>query len=293
MQKNNDEKKINYFPGHMKKGLDKIEDKLNIIDFVVILLDSRIPYSSLNKLILNKVKDKPKLFLLTKKDLSIESETLLWEKKLENNSNLALSLNLLSQKDIEKIFKKLDVFLQEKKEKYLKKSIKNVVSRGMIIGIPNVGKSTLINLLNKRSILKTGNKPGVTKNINFVKISKELELMDTPGILSPRIDDNRIAINLALVGTIKEEVLPIEYVFIKLIEVIKKNYLKEFNVRYDSDFNIESNIEEIILYIGKKRGFIKKNSIIDKEKTMKVILNEFRNGKISKVTLERSEDVEF
>lgn len=293
METNQKTKNIHRFPGHMKKASNEIKEKLKLVDFVIILLDSRAPKSSINPYLMEIVKDKKKLFLLTKSDLSDEKESKLWQKKLkENSEDECVLVDLTNNKVINEILKYIDKFIDLKKEKYLKKGIKNVSIRAMVIGIPNVGKSTLINLLSKKSIAITGNKPGVTKSNRWIKVNKNFELMDTPGILLPKFEDKKVALNLSIIGTIKEDILPLEEVFDYLIKVIYKYYLKEFNARYELSLSNDKDINtvEIIESIGRKRGLYKKNNEVDSEKVIKVILNEFRNGKIVKATIERVND---
>ncbi len=293
METNQKTKNIHRFPGHMKKASNEIKEKLKLVDFVIILLDSRAPRSSINPYLMEIVKDKKKLFLLAKSDLSDEKESKLWQKKLkENSEDECVLVDLTNNKVINEILKYIDKFIDLKKEKYLKKGIKNVSIRAMVIGIPNVGKSTLINLLAKKSIAITGNKPGVTKSNRWIKVNKNFELMDTPGILLPKFEDKKVALNLSIIGTIKEDILPLEEVFDYLIKIIYKYYLKEFNARYELSLSNDKdiNIVEIIESIGRKRGLYKKNNEVNSEKVIKVILNEFRNGKIVKATIERVND---
>lgn len=291
---NQKEKQIHYFPGHMKKGLIKIEEKLKLIDFVIILLDSRIPISSINHDLLKLVSNKQKLFLLSKKDMSDQKENEKWLNYFNSKEDTrAILVNLKEQKEINNILNEISYFKKIKDEKYLKKGIKNVSLRGMILGIPNVGKSTLINLLNKKNVVISKNMPGATKNVNWIKIDKYLELMDTPGILLPKFENHKVALNLALIGTIKEDILPLEEVFEYLISFIKSYYISNFNSRFNVNITEDTENDEIINEIAKKRGYFAKGNVVDKDKTIKIILNEFRNGKLGQISIERVEDVNF
>ncbi len=286
----NKAKNIHWFPGHMKKATNLIKEKLKLVDFVIVLLDSRVPLSSYNPYLMDVIKDKKKVFLLTKEDYSDMNESLKWKVKLSKDNDLALICNLKNQKVINDILSLINVYIDEKKDKYLKKGIKNVSVRAMVVGIPNVGKSTFINLMAKKSVAIAQNRPGVTQSIRWIKVNKNFELMDTPGILLPQFKNKESAINLALIGTIKEDILPLDEVFEHLIKFITKYYLKDFNERYKTDFNENSEIDSILDEIGRKRGLLNKDNSVDKEKTIKVILNEFRNGTIGKFTIERVEE---
>lgn len=276
--------KINWFPGHMKKALNKISDNLKIFDFVIELLDSRIPLSSKNDYVEKIITNKPKLILLTKTDLSDEKETQKWVKYLTQNGNIALAINLKTNGDITKIIDTINILCKDKKDKALKKGIKNVTLRGLIIGIPNVGKSTLINYLAKKSITKVANTPGLTRNIRFVRI-KDIELADTPGVLEPQYEDQKKAINLALVGSIKNEILPKEELVNYCLDFLKQYYLNALKSRYKLG-EITDNYQ-ILEKISKNRGFFNKNNELNIEKAIDVILNEFKNGVITKFSLER------
>lgn len=287
---NNRVKNIHWFPGHMKKASNLISEKLKLVDFVIVLLDSRIPLSSYNPYLMEIIKDKKKVFLLTKKDLSDEKESKKWEEHLSKNNDLAKVVDLKNQKIVNDILSLINVYIDEKKDKYLKKGIKNISIRAMVVGIPNVGKSTFINLLAKKSIAIAKNEPGVTKAIRWIKVNKNFEIMDTPGILLPQFKDKKSAINLALLGTIKEDILPLDEIFNYMINFIKKYYLSDFNNRYKYNFNESDENNFILEIIGRKRGFLNKDNSVDLTKTIKVILNEFRNGTIGKFTIERVED---
>ncbi len=287
---NKEKKNINiqWFPGHMKKTTNLIAEKLKLVDFVIVLLDSRVPISSYNPYLVSILKDKKKLFILTKKDLADENENLKWSEKLKEGDNYSLLVDLKDQKSLKEINSIVDKILLEKKEKALKRGIKNVSVRAMVVGIPNVGKSTFINLMAKKSLAIAKNMPGVTKSLRWIKVSQNFELLDTPGVLLPKFENEEQAINLALIGTIKEDILPLESLFIRFINIIKNNYLSEFEKRYEIDDLNSLTVDEIINLIAKKRGLLNSGGNIDKEKTIKIILNEFRNGKIGRITLEKA-----
>ena len=276
---------IHWFPGHMKKTINRISELLKMVDFVIELLDSRIPLSSQNEYIERIVSNKPKLYVLTKIDLSDEKETKKWVDYFNQNGNKAIAINLKDNRSYEAIFKKIVEFCKEKDEKYKKKGIKNISTRAMIIGIPNVGKSTLINYLAKKSLTDVANKPGLTKNVRWVKMNN-LEILDTPGILEPQYENKQKALNLALIGSIKETILPKDQLATKINEFLIKYYKDEYQRRYDLDLT-STKLEDILPQIAKKRGFILKNNELDLLKATDTLINEFKNGIISKYTIER------
>lgn len=278
-------KNIHWFPGHMKKAINKIEESLKMVDFVIEVLDSRAPLSTQNEYVEKVIKQKPTLYVLTKKDLSIEEEANKWISYFEKEGKKAIAINLKDQASLNAIFKKIVEFCKEKDEKYAKKGIKNISTRAMIIGIPNVGKSTLINYLAKKSVTKVENKPGLTKNVRWVKIDK-LEVMDTPGILEPQLEDKTKAMNLALIGGIKQEILPKEELLEASLNYLLTNHKEEFFKRYDIEENTQKH-SEILAQIAKRRGFLLKDGEFDLLKAQDILLNEFRNGIICKYTLER------
>ena len=279
------EKNVHWFPGHMKKAIVKIENQLKLVDFVIILLDSRIPLSSQTELLEKLVENKPKLYVLTKVDLSDEIITKRWIEELSKNGNQAITLNLTDNNSKQKLFKKIEEFKESKAQKYLKKGIKNVTTRAMVLGIPNVGKSTLINLFASRKLSTTGNIPGVTRNTTWIKVGS-FELLDVPGILEPNYKDKQKAINLALIGSMKETILPTHDLCIECINFLLTYYKDEFLQKYGLKNNSQ-NYEDIIEEIGKNRGYLKKRNLVDTNKCELVILSEFRNGLITKFTLER------
>ena len=280
---------IHWFPGHMKKAMNKMQEVLKLVDFVIEVLDSRIPLSSQNEYVERLISSKPRLFVLTKSDLSDEIETKKWIDYFNQNGNKAIAINLKDNKSYNLISKKIAEFCEEKSQKYKKKGIKNVTTRAMIVGIPNVGKSTLINYLAKKSVTQVANKPGLTRNIRWVKLDK-VELLDTPGILEPQFENKVKALNLALIGSIKDTILPKDVVVEGTISFLKKYYSAAFKNRFSLE-NLDISNEEILVLIAKKRGFIVKNNELDLDKSIEILLNEFKNGKICNYTIERVEDV--
>ncbi|MCB9499160.1 MAG: ribosome biogenesis GTPase YlqF [Erysipelotrichaceae bacterium] len=280
-------KNIHWFPGHMKKASQQISDKLKLVDFVIVLLDARAPISTYNEYLLALAKNKKKLFLLNKKDLADPIETTKWVKHLNQNGDVCIAISLEDRNSKEVILEKIDGFCAEKQNKLASKGVKNVTSRAMVIGIPNVGKSTFINLMANRKLMGAANTPGFTKSISWAKISKNFELMDTPGILEPKFKDKNMAINLALIGSIKQDILPIEELCFYCLDFLKENYIDKFNDRYKSTFSADTSNYQIIEYIGRMRGLLIKNQEIDVNKSEILILKEFKDGIITPFTLDK------
>lgn len=285
---NNDIKSINinWFPGHMKKASNLIEEKSKYVDFFIYILDARAIKSSCNKYLLSKTNNKKIMYLISKIDLADDNENEKWQEELSKRQDVALLVNLNNQKTIDVILSKIDEMINEKREKMLSKGIKSFSIRAMVIGIPNVGKSTLINLLSKRCIAKAENKPGLTRNITWIKVNKNLEILDTPGVLLPKFDSLNDAINLALIGTIKENILPLDDLFDYLMNLLRNEYNNLFMKKYSIDLSKVNN-NDFLIEFSKKRGYLLKNNQLDFERSKKIILNDFKNGKIGKITLEK------
>lgn len=278
-------KNVHWFPGHMKKASIKLEEQVKLVDFVIVLLDSRIPLSSKSDLLEKIVQDKKKLYILTKTDLSDEEMTKKWVQKLNENGDKAIALNLKDNNSKKEAVRVCEEFASLKRDKYLKRGVKNISVKAMVIGIPNVGKSTFINLFASKKIAITGNIPGVTKNTQWVKVGN-FELMDVPGILEPNYKDKNKAIDLALIGSMKESILPTHDLCLTCLDFLKKYYCDALNSRYKIKADgLENSL--IIEEIARSRGYLIKNDNVDINKAELLILNEFRNGLITKFTLER------
>ncbi len=282
----NSKKNIHRFPGHMKKASNQIVEKLKLVDFVICLLDARAPESTFNKYLLNLVKDKKKLYILNKSDLSDAKITAKWVEKLNNEGNIAISVSLQNKGSKDIIFKAINTFIKEKEEKMLKKGIKKTTSRAMVIGIPNVGKSTFINFLLEKNRMKAANTPGFTKSISWAKVNDRFEIMDTPGILEPKFENKTQAINLALIGAIKDNILPSEELSFYCLDFLKNNYKKEVENKYVFDFNEMKNEHDFFINLAVKRGYLKHGNEPDIDKAEFIFLNEFKNGGICKFSLE-------
>lgn len=290
MENNNENKtNINWYPGHMTKTKRLIKENLNVIDIIYEVIDSRIPYSSKIQDIDELIGNKPKILIMTKYDLCDKNETDKFIKYYENLGYKVLKYDLTSSEKIDKLFLLSNEILKEKITKQKEKGIKKETIRALVVGIPNAGKSTLINKIVGRKITVTGNKPGVTKNLSWIRVGKNIELMDSPGILWPKLDQERVALNLASTTAIKEEILPLEDVVIYILDFLHKYYpdiLKE-------TYKVEdiSDTYEVFETIGKKKGFLMKGGYVDYDKVIDLIINDIKKGKVKGITFDRIENV--
>lgn len=279
-------KDIHWFPGHMKKAQNAIIERVKIVDSVIELLDARIPFSSRNETLYKITKDKERLIVLTKADLADPIITELWIKFFKDNGYKAIFADLNNEKDVKKIISISETLGEKKREKDLARGIKPRPVRAMIIGIPNVGKSTLINKIAHRKAASVANTPGHTKNEQWIKVSNKFELLDTPGILESNYEDKNKALSLALVGSINSHILPNEELAKELIKFLKEYYPEQLKNRYElASLDIED--EEIFKLVALKRGYLNKANP-DLEKAALLILNEFKNGVICRCSIERN-----
>lgn len=276
---------IHWYPGHMKKAQIEIENKLNIVDAVIELLDARIPLSSRNDLLYKITANKKRLVVLTKNDLADDNETAKWISYFKNTGFEAIFADLNKESDIKRIVKIAENLGVDKWEKEIKRGMKPQPIRAMVIGIPNVGKSTFINKVAKRHAASVQNKPGHTKSQQWIKVSDKFELLDTPGILQPNFDDSIKSVNLALVGSINENILPIDELSHHAYKHLYENYLENLVSRFPYFKDISDPYEAFVL-MAKKRGFFVKGSE-DIDKAHKVFLNELKNGNIGKITFDK------
>nr|WP_330400336.1 ribosome biogenesis GTPase YlqF [Tepidibacter mesophilus] len=282
---------INWYPGHMKKTKESLQKNLKLIDVVVELLDSRIPFSSKNPDVDNIIKDKPKVVVLNKFDMADPGKIKLWQDYYEAQGVKAIPVNTISGKGVDKIIQECREAIREKMEALIKKGRKERAIRLMIVGVPNVGKSTLINKLAGRKSTQTGDRPGVTKGNQWVKLKGNLELLDTPGILWPRFEDENVAMNLAFTRAIKDEILDVETLALRFIEKMVDIYPENLKERYKLEELGQTPLETMEM-IGVKRGCLMARKEIDYTRVAKIVLNEFREGKTGKMTLEVPQDFE-
>ena len=308
MDKEKDEKSyhkinINWYPGHMAKTKRQIQEDLKLIDVVVEILDARIPMSSRNPDIEEIIKNKSRLIVLNKFDLADEKQNQKWIQYFKNNGLQAVLVNSNTGEGINQAIKKIEEIYETMQQKFESRGRVGKAIRVMILGIPNVGKSSFINRLTKKNSTVVGNKPGVTRQKQWIRINGNIELLDTPGVLWPKFESEEVALNLAYTGSIKDDILQTVEIGFSLLRVLIDNYLEQLKERYkleildiknilNQDIEENAKILEIMHLIGKKRGAIISGGNIDEEKTAKIILEDFRSGNIGRITLEMAEKYE-
>lgn len=281
---------INWYPGHMKKTKDLMKANLKLVDVVVELLDSRIPYSSKNPDIDTLMAGKPRVVLLNKSDISDRAKLNKWINYYKEQGIKAIPIDAMKGTGVNRIVDECKNAVKNKMDSLKEKGRKERAIRIMIVGVPNVGKSSLINKLTGRRSTQTGDRPGVTKGKQWVKLRGNLELLDTPGILWPKFEDQDVALNLAFTRAIKDEILDVETLALRLIEKLMVIEPEKLAARYKLDELGESGIETMDM-IAQKRGFITGRKEIDYTRTATTVLNEFRTGKLGNITLEVPEDI--
>ena len=300
--KDNEEKitgmNINWYPGHMAKTRRQITEDLKLVDIVIELLDARISISSQNPDIAQIIKNKKKIVVLNKSDLANEGQNRKWIDYFEKQGIPAVLTDSNSGKGIKECIEKIEKIMNTELKLQAEKGRVGRKIRAMILGIPNVGKSSFINRISKRVTAGVGNKPGVTKQKQWIRINENIELLDTPGVLWPKFESEEVALHLAFTGTIKEDVLQRIEIAYELTKFLLENERKLLCERYKLDEkNVEQilsqeqaenvNVYEVMLEIGRKRGCIISGGNIDDEKTAKIILDEFKNGKLGRITIEK------
>jgi ribosome biogenesis GTPase A len=276
---------IQWYPGHMAKTKRLLLENLKLVDVVVELLDARIPCSSRNPVINDLLSKKPRLIVLNKSDLADPNYTALWKRELAEPGAMAVDVNSVKGSGIKAITPALNKLAEEVMNKLKNKGRRTRAVRCMVVGIPNVGKSFFINTLVKRKITKTGDKPGVTRGQQWIKVAKDLELLDTPGILWPKFDDQEVAYKLAVTGAIKSEILDIKELSFRLALWLRDNHPHVLLERYKLS-NLPNKAEELLSAIGRSRGFLVSGGIVDNHKAAVLLLKEFRDGLLGRFTLD-------
>lgn len=290
---------INWYPGHMAKTKRQIQEDLKLIDVVVELLDSRIPISSRNPDINTLIQGKKKIIVLNKSDLADEKETIKWVEHFKAQKIPAVITDANSGKGIKEVIKQAELIMKDELDRREEKGRFGRKIRIMILGIPNVGKSSFINRLANKNSLEVGNKPGVTRKKQWIKISNSIELLDTPGVLWPKFESDEVALNLAYTGTIKDDVLEKTDVAFYFLKYMLENEIDKLVARYNlSEQELLNSLEnqtrpeneiiyDIMLQIGKTRGAVVSGGNVDDVKTANIILEDFRSGKLGRITLEK------
>ena len=274
-----------WYPGHMTKAKRQMQEDIKLIDLVVEIVDARIPFSSRNPDIDELGKNKYRLILMNKSDLADKKATEKWSAYFKSKGYFVVSLDARSKAGMKSITDIIMEACKEKIERDLKRGIKNRPVRAMVVGIPNVGKSTFINSYAGKACAKTGNKPGVTKGKQWIRLNKNVELLDTPGILWPKFEDQTVGLRLALIGAIKDEILNIDELSLELIKVLVAEYPSMLKERYG--VNEEQDAPKILEEIAENRKCISKGNELDYSKAATLLIDEFRGGKLGKITLER------
>lgn len=284
---------LNWYPGHMAKTRKQIIEDMKLVDVVIELLDARIPMSSRNPDIQNLTKNKKKIIVLNKIDLADSVTTKKWQEYFSEET-VTLLTDSNSGVGIEKVSKKIEEMMKEVKEKEALRGRINKTTRVMILGIPNVGKSSFINRISKKKSMQVANYPGVTRSKQWIRIGTSQELLDTPGVLWPKFESEEVSLNLAFTGTIKDDILELTEICYELLKRLMVNYKSELLNRYKitneewEEIETQSNSAyELMKLIAKKRGAIISGGRIDDEKISRIILEEFRSGKIGKISLEQ------
>lgn len=280
---------VQWYPGHMTKAKRMMQEDIKLVDLVIELIDARIPFSSGNPDIDELARGKSRLILLNKADLADQAMNAKWQEYFKEKGLETLIINSRSREGFSPINRSIEKVCSEKIERDRKKGIIGRPVRAMVVGIPNVGKSTFINSLCRKASAKTGNKPGVTKGKQWIKLGKGVDLLDTPGILWPRFENERIGMNLAYIGSINDEILDETELAMNLISNVKTDYPGVFFDRYGCDESKETTV--ILEEISVKRGCLKKGNEPDTGKGAHIVLDEFRSGKLGHITLETPDQI--
>jgi len=284
---NTDMKQIQWFPGHMAKTRRLIASNLSLVDAVVEIVDARSPLSSRNPEMDHMTKNKPRLVLLNKSDLADERTTQQWINYFRRNDSEALAVDCKSGKGLKSILPTLkNTVLKELMDKRERNGMKGAAVRLMIVGIPNVGKSSLINKLAGSKRAKVEDKPGVTRTKQWVKLDNNTELLDMPGVLWPKFEDQSVAVRLAFTGAISDDILDIETLAMKLLSYLAENYPNSLTERYKIELSEEDTGLDLLEKVGKKRGMMISGGEINTERAAITVLDEFRSGKLGRITLE-------
>lgn len=281
---------IQWYPGHMTKAKRMMQENIKLVDLILELVDARVPFSSRNPDINEMGRQKARIILLNKCDLADEKKTALWSDYFRNQGFQVVQVNSRSGSGLKAIHGAVQEACKEKIERDRKRGILNRPIRAMVAGIPNVGKSTFINSFAGKACTKTGNKPGVTRGAQWVRLNKQVELLDTPGILWPRFEDPKVGVRLAMIGSVKDEVINTEELALELLQFLKEGYSGTLEKRYG--ISETEDVLSMLREIAEKRGCLLKGNELDLGKAVGILLEEFRNGKLGRFTLEVPEEAD-
>ncbi|MGL6014504.1 MAG: ribosome biogenesis GTPase YlqF [Selenomonadaceae bacterium] len=283
---------VQWFPGHMTKARRLIVDNLKLVDVVIVLLDARIPYSSANPMLAEIIGSKPHAIALNKADLADPEMTKTWIEHFKAKGVKAIAIDAITGKGMKPLVKLAEDLARAKTEKLVKHGANPRAARLMILGIPNVGKSSLINRLAGAARTKTADKPGVTRAKQWIRLGTNLELLDMPGVLWPKFEDMTVGLKLAFTGAINDEVYDLEQVVHIFLTTMLRDYPQRLQERYKIAEQLPFDEEATLEIIGRKRGFLLKGGLIDLDKTRKILLNEFRAGKLGLISLDQPVNIE-
>ena len=278
-----DKIRIQWFPGHMTKAKREMQEKLNMVDMVIELRDARIPSASKNPMIEELCQNKPRLIVLSKKDKADAAATKLWCSALQNETTRVVALDILNDNIIARIVEESRLLMQAKIERMKRRGIRPRAIRAMVVGVPNVGKSTFINRISKKKVAVTGDRPGVTRALQWSKVNQNLELLDTPGVLWSKFEDETVGVLLAITGAIRDEILPLEEIAAWAMRYLIANHKEALQQRYDIAVCEDPYI--MLERIAEKRGFMRKGEM-DEKRTIETFLRELRDDKLGRITWE-------
>lgn len=280
---------IQWFPGHMAKARRQIEEKLSLVDLVMELVDARAPLSSQNPMLQQVIKKKPKLVVLMKRDLADQQKTDQWIANFKEKGIVAIAVNVNHKADVQQVIQLAKEIGQKNLEKLIERGIQSRPIRAMIVGIPNVGKSTLINRFANKKIARIGDRPGITKHQLWIKLNKDFELLDTPGVLWPKFEDKAVGIRLAAIGTIKDQLLSLQDITAYIIQYMQEYYPRQLEERYGITADMDD-MWDVFVEIGKKRVALESGGTVNFDKVAEIVIGDLRTGRLGQITLESAND---
>lgn len=281
--------RIQWFPGHMTKAKREMQEKLKMVDMIIELRDARVPNASKNPMIDELCGQKPRLIILSKKDKADIKATKQWIEALKNDTTAVLALDIINENIIPIVVKECQLLMKAKIDRMIRRGIRPRAIRAMVVGVPNVGKSTFINRISKKKIAVTGDRPGVTKALQWSKVNANLELLDTPGVLWPKFEDEKVGILLAITGAIRDEILPLDEIAVWAMEYMLTNNAELITRRYDVELCDDP--YEMFERIARKRGFLRNQDEIDHKRVIETFLRELRDDRLGAITWEKANEM--